>query len=82
MGINAPLKLALAWCWWKARTYELHGTPFGPPRDLRDAEVRKQPEADVELADVCTFQMDCSTFSRAREVKLKGPASKIKPRPL
>ena len=81
-GVRAPLELALVWCGWKVATYELEGTPFNPPRDLMDPEVRRQAEEDIELADLLTFQMDCSTLTRAKEIPMRGPARHIKALPM
>ncbi len=81
-GVRAPLELALVWCGWKVATYELDGTPFNPPRDLMDPEVRRQAEEDIELADLLTFQMDCSTLTRAKEIPMRGPARHIKALPM
>ena len=71
-GPNSPLEVALAWCGWKVKTYELLGTPFDEPMDLNDPEVRAEAELDVEVCDLLTFQMDCSTFTRARDIPVKG----------
>ena len=54
------------------KTYELLGTPFDQPMDLLDPEVRAEAELDAEVCDVLTFQMDCSTFTRARDIPVKG----------
>ena len=82
-GPSAPLEVALSWCGWKVRTYELLGTPFDPPKDLRDQQVRAEAEADIALCDLVTFQMDCSTLTRSREIPLKDEAKKkVKSLPL
>ncbi len=81
-GIRAPLETALLWCGWRARTYELLGTPIDEPADLLDPEVQIQAKEYYDIADVVIFQMDCSTLTRAREVPLRGDARHIKSLPL
>ncbi len=75
-GPNAPLETALAWCGWGVRTYELLSTPFDPPKNLLDRRVQLEAETDIEVCDLLTFQMDCKTLSRARNIPPRGAAAK------
>ncbi len=81
-GRNSPLEVAFTWCGWRCRTYELEGTPFDPPKDLLDPAVRAEAEYDIEVADLVTFQMDGKTFSKVREIPMRGSARHIKSLPL
>ncbi len=71
-GPNAPLETALVWFGWRVRTYEIKGTHFNEPADLLDPDVQAEAEADSEAADFLEVAMDCSTFSRIREIPRPG----------
>ena len=71
-GPNAPLETALVWFGWRVRTYEIMGTHFNEPADLLDPDVQAEAEADIEAADFLGVAMDCSTFSRIREIPRPG----------
>ena len=76
-GENAPMAYALLWRGWRVGPVDWL---LNAPHDLSKPEVQRGVAFQVQSCDAAIWAVDCSTFSRAREMAI--PGHHAAPRPL